>query len=599
MSNTALAAIRTQVMWNRLIAVVEEQAQALLRTAFGSVAREAGDLSAGVYDRAGRMLAQAVTGTPGHVNSMAAAVQHFLVRFPLATMRPGDVFITNDPWLGTGHLFDYVVVTPVFAPGAALTGEPLAQPAAPVAPVALFASTCHTIDVGGVGFSAEARSVFEEGTCIPHLRLVDGGRLNEDLLAVIQANSRNPVESRGDILSLVSSNEVGAARLLAMMREFGLADIDALATHILTNSERATREAIARLPRGRWRAQMRLDGYEAPIDLAAELINDGERIVVDYAGSSPASARGINSPKCYTDAYSVFGLKCLVAPEVPNNAGSLACFEVRAAEGSIVHPLRPAPVTARHVVGQMLPDLMFGCLEAALQARVPAESAGSIWVLAMAGGAPGQPAFNTMAVGLGGTGARPAKDGLATTAFPSGVGGIPVEVTETQAPLVFWLKEFLADSGGAGRLRGGLAQRIVVGARDGVAFSCAAATFDRRANPARGRSGGHDGAAGQVQVLDAEGRATPFEGKATITVPAGGRLVVDLPGGGGFGPPCERDPDRVRADVGAGLVSPRAAVEVYGQPGLTPTAMPAADQEESPPPRTAMPPGPRGKGTRP
>jgi N-methylhydantoinase B len=306
-----LRAIRTQVMWNRLIAVVEEQAQALLRTAFGSVAREAGDLSAGVYDCRGRMLAQAVTGTPGHVNSMAVAVGHFLQRFPLATMRDGDVYITNDPWLGTGHLFDYVVVTPVF------TGRG-------DRPVAIFASTCHTIDVGGVGFSAEARSVFEEGTCIPHLKLVDAGRLNDDLLAVIQANSRNPIEARGDILSLVSCNDVGAARLREMMAEFALPSIDALAEHIIGHSLAATRAAIARLPRGRWRAAMRLDGYDTPIDLNAELRNDGERIVVDYAGSSPASARGINSPKCYTDAYSVFGLKCLIAPEVPNNAGSLA-----------------------------------------------------------------------------------------------------------------------------------------------------------------------------------------------------------------------------------------------------------------------------------
>jgi len=555
-SMNPLQAIRTQVMWNRLLAVVEEQAQALLRTAFGSVAREAGDLSAGVYDLQGRMLAQAVTGTPGHVNSMALAVGHFMQRFALATMKRGDVFITNDPWMGTGHLFDYVVVTPVFAPGAEQ-------------PVALFASTCHTIDVGGVGFSAEARSVFEEGTCIPHLRLAAGGQLNEDLMAVIQANSRNPVEARGDILSLVSANEVGAARLVEMMAEFGIASLDALAAHILEHSRRATLAAIARLPRGRWRAQMQLDGYEAPVTLVAELAHEDERIVVDYAGSSAASGRGINSPKCYTDAYSVFGLKCLIAPEVPNNAGSLGCFEVRAEPGSIVHPLRPAPVTARHVVGQMLPDLMFGCLEQALQGQVPGESAGSIWVLAMAGAGPdedgaGAKDFNTMSVGLGGMGARPGKDGLATTAFPSGVGGIPVEVTETQAPVVFWHKEFLADSGGAGRNRGGLAQRIVVGGRAGVGFSCAAATFDRRANPARGRAGGHAGAAGVAVVQPAEGAAQVFEGKGAIAVPAGATLRVDLPGGGGFGDPRQRSRTAVRADVAAGYVSAATAAEVYG-----------------------------------
>jgi N-methylhydantoinase B/oxoprolinase/acetone carboxylase alpha subunit len=517
-----LGAIRTQVMWNRLVSVVEEQAQALLRTAFGSVAREAGDLSAGVYDTAGRMLAQAVTGTPGHVNTMAVAVRHFLDRHPLATLREGDVLVTNDPWLGTGHLFDYVVVTPVFR-GAR--------------PVALFASTCHTIDVGGVGFTAEARSVYEEGTCVPHLHLKRAGVLNEDLLAIVQANSRNPVEARGDILSLVSCNEVGARRLLGMMDEFGLDDIDALAAHILRQSEQAARAAIARLPAGRWTARMTLDGYEAPVTLQAALWVEDGRVVVDYAGSSAASARGINSPKCYTDAYSVFGLKCLLAPEVPNNAGSLACFEVRAPEGSIVHPLRPSPVTARHVVGQMLPDLMFGLLEPPLGGQVPAESAGSIWVLAMARDRrDGQP-FNVMAVGLGGTGARPTKHGLSTTAFPSGVGGIPVEVTESQAPLVFWHKEILPDTGGAGRWHGGQAQRIVIGARDGAPFQCAAATFDRRANPARGRRGGADGAPGRVEVEAADGTRRVFEGKGTITVPAGGLLRVDLPGGGGWGQP--------------------------------------------------------------
>ena len=531
----ALREIRMQVMWNRLVAVVEEQAQALLRTAFGSVAREAGDLSAGVYDVRGRMLAQAVTGTPGHVNTMAVAVGHFLERFPPATMRPGDVFVTNDPWLGTGHLFDFVVVTPVFRDGEL---------------VSIVASTCHTIDVGGVGFSADARSVFEEGLCVPHLRLRDGGRLNEDLLAIVGANSRNPVEARGDILSLVSCNDVGAARLVEMMDEYALESLDALAEHVLGHSLRATREAIARLPSGTWRASMTLDGYEQPVRLEAVLTIDGDRLVVDFGGSSPASGFGINSPKCYTDAYSVFGLKCLIAPDVPNNAGSLEPFEVRAPEGSVVAPRRPSPVTARHVVGQMLPDLMFGCLEGPMPGRVPAESAGSIWVLSMAG-----EGFNVMSVGLGGVGARPGKDGLATTAFPSGVGGIPVEVTETQAPVVFWHKEFLPGSGGAGRWRGGLAQRIEVSGRDARGFTCNAATFDRRHHAARGRDGGGDGALGRVTLVDVEGERI-VEGKGTIVVSPGARLRIDLPGGGGLGDPADRDEAAAARDLALGLVVP-------------------------------------------
>lgn len=541
MSTQMLHAIRTQVMWNRLISVVEEQAQALLRTAFGSVAREAGDLSAGVYDTQGRMLAQAVTGTPGHVNTMAVAVGHFLERFPLQNLRAGDVLVTNDPWMGTGHLFDFLVVTPVFMDQR---------------PVALFASTCHTIDVGGRGFTADATSVFEEGTCIPHLKLVSAGALNEDVLAIIQANSRNPIEARGDILSLVSSNEVGSRRLIDMMSEFNLTHLDTLAEHILEQSARATREAISRLPDGQWRSEMTIDGYEQPVSLVATLSKQGESIRVDYEGTCAASRLGINSPKCYSDAYSVFGLKCLIAPEVPNNAGSLTPFEVLAPEGSIVHPKRPSPVTARHVIGQMLPDLMFGCLEQALNGQVPAESAGSIWVLAMSRDPSQGQAFNVMSVGLGGTGARPTKDGLSTTAFPSGVGGIPVEITEAQSPLVFWEKEYLQDSAGAGRWRGGLSQRIVIGTRDAIGFDCSAATFDRRAHPARGRNGGLPGATGRVDVLSASGTLRPHEDKSTIHVPDGGRLCIELPGGGGFGPPNERSPalsalDKVNQFVGS------------------------------------------------
>lgn len=553
MPDNSLKAIRMQVMWNRLIAVVEEQAQALLRTAFGHVAREAGDLSAGVYDLDGRMLAQAVTGTPGHVNTMAAAVGHFMQRFPVATMKPGDVFVTNDPWLGTGHLFDFVVVTPAFV------GD---------RPVALFASTCHMVDVGGIGFSADARSVFEEGTLIPHLRLRSKSGLNEDVLAIVAANSRNPVEVRGDILSLVSCNDVGVDRLIGMMAEFDLASIEELAAYIIDNSRTATREAIARVPEGRYRVEMNLDGYDAPILLKAEMSVVSGEITIDYAGSSPASMFGINSPKCYTDAYTVFGLKCAIAPSVPNNAGSLEPFRVLAEAGSIVDPTRPSPVTARHVVGQMLPDIAFGCLAQAMPDSVPAESAGSIWVLAM-GSAHGRTGdarvasaarFNVMNIGLGGVGARPGKDGLSTTAFPSGVGTIPVEITEDQSPLVFWRKEYLPDSGGPGTHRGGLGQVIEIANSEEAPFTISAATFDRIRFPPRGRDGGWDGRKGVARLGSGPDLAT----KATHMIPAGDSLVVELPGGGGLGDPKMRARARIEADIASGLVTRDAAKRDYG-----------------------------------
>lgn len=555
-SANALEIIHQQVMWNRLIAVVEEQAQTILRTAFGSVVREAGDLSAGIYDLEGRMIAQAVTGTPGHVNTMARAVDHFLVRFPVAGMKRGDVYVTNDPWLGTGHLFDFVVVSPAFV------GDE---------PVALFASTCHVIDVGGRGFSAEGRSIYEEGIAIPHMKLRDRGQLNEDFFSILLANSRNPVEVKGDILSLVSCNDTGEARLRDMMAEFGLESIAPLADFIIDNSRDAMINAIGTVPNGSYRTDMKLDGYDEPVFIRAEMKVADEEIVIDYHGTSRASAYGINSPLCYTEAYTCFGLKCIIAPSVPNNHGSLSVFRAVAEEGSAVHPIHPSPVTARHVIGQMLPDVAFGCLSSALEGQIPAESAGSIWVLPFANagsnsaGSAGSNSsvFNVMNVGMGGVGARPGKDGLSVTAFPSGVGAIPVEVTETESPLVFWRKEFLPDSGGPGAFRGGLGQVIEVGNTEDHPFTVSAATFDRMRNPARGRDGGRPGTTGAARLASGK----DFTDKAVHTIPQGERFIVELPGGGGLGNPHDRQPARIRSDLEAGYITEDGAKEDYGFSG--------------------------------
>ncbi len=553
MSNSALTAIRTQVMWNRLIAVVEEQAQALLRIAFGTITREAGDLSAGVYDPHGNMIAQAMTGTPGHVNTMATAVAHFFKHFPQGSMKPGDVYVTNDPWLGTGHLFDYVMLTPVFL------GKKL---------VAFFASTCHVIDVGGVGMSAKANSSFEEGTLIPHMRLRKQGEINEELMAIILANSRNPVEVRGDILSLVSANDTGARRLISMMREFRLTSIEPLAKHILAQSEKGAREAIRALPEGQWSYDMPLDGYEGPITIKAKLAIKAGKITIDFSGSSPASIYGINSPRTYTHAYSVFGLKAVIAPHVPNNIGSLSCFDLVTEPGTCVDPIRPSPVTARHVIGQMLADAVFGCLAQALPGKVQAESAGSIWIISLNsahGRVPPQETakarnFGVISMGLGGIGGRPGKDGLATMAFPSGVGTIPIEVTESQCPLYFKRKEFLPDSGGPGEWRGGLGQRIEIANRENAPFAISAATFDRIHFPAQGRDGGKPGRKGKAY----RGSGDALPDKGIHVIPAGDSLVLELPGGGGFGDPKKRDAAMVEADLETGLVSRDAAREDYG-----------------------------------
>jgi N-methylhydantoinase B len=553
--NTALSQIHMQIMWSRLIAVVEEQAQTLVRTAFSTSVREAGDLSAGVFDRDGNMLAQAVTGTPGHVNSMAAAVKHFLDAFPLGTMQEGDHYITNDPWLTCGHLHDFTVVSPTFLNGA---------------PVGLFAATVHVVDIGGLGMGPDGRQVYEEGLAIPLMVLARQGRMNEDLMRILRANVREPLQVEGDVYALAACNDEGSRRLIEMMAEFGIANLDRLGEYIIETSRQATIDAISRLKPGKYRNSVTMDGYDRPLTLAAEMTVGADNIHVDYAGTSPASAFGINVVLNYTTAYTAFGVKCLVAPEVPNNAGSLAPITVSAPEGSVLNAGRPHAVAARHTVGHMLPDVVFGCLHPIIDGGVPAEGASSLWIPQIYGGGdlgseagaadagPGVPPFSTVIFHCGGAGARPHKDGLDVTAFPSGVRTIPIEATESVAPVMFRRREFRDGSGGAGKHRGGLGQVIELGGADGapLALLC---NFERIHNPARGRDGGGLGVPGRVSL--ASGR--PIRAKGRQTIPGGDVIRLELPGGGGFGHPAERDPDQVAADVADGLYSRAMAERDY------------------------------------
>ncbi len=554
MSPDPMALIRYGVMWDRLISVVEEQAQTLVRTGFSTSTREAGDVSAGVFDAEGRMIAQAVTGTPGHVNSMARAVVHFLADFPVATMRPGDVLITNDPWKGTGHLHDFTVVTPVFRGDAV---------------VALFACTCHVIDVGGRGMGPEARNVLEEGIYIPIRHFARAGVVDDTLVDIIRHNVREPVQVVGDIYSLAGCNEVGARRLLRMMDEFGIADLDALRDHILERSRTATLEAIRALPKGTWKNAMDVDGYDEPLRLVATMTITDDAISVDFTGTSPPSSYGINVPFCYAEAYASFGIKCIVAPRVPNNEGSLSPIRISAPPDCILNAPRPLPVATRHITGQLLPDLVIGCLGQALGGHVPAEGTSCLWNL-MALGGPGAvdapPAelmrartFNVMSFHSGGTGARPGKDGLSATAFPSGVRNVPIEVTEALSPLLIRRKEYRTDSGGPGRHRGGLGQVMEVVTLDDAPFTVSA-NYDRVIFPPRGRDGGHDGARGTLTFAS----GTVLNGKGRQKVPLGETLLINMPGGGGLGDPRTRDPDLVARDVRIGLVSHAAARDAYG-----------------------------------
>ena len=540
-----------QVMWNRLISVVEEQAQALVRTAFSTSVREAGDLSAGVYDYEGQMLAQAVTGTPGHVNAMADAVGHFIRRIGYDNMHEGDVYITNDPWEGTGHLHDITVVTPSFHNGKH---------------IGFFACTAHIVDIGGRGFGADAASVYEEGLYIPIMKFAEKGEVDKTLIAIVRGNVREPDQLVGDMYALATCNEIGHRRLIDMMVEFELDSLEDVAAFILDNSRRATLECIAALPQTTATGSMTVDGFEKPIELKVKLTIQKDRIISDFEGTSGLDKKGINCPLVYTKAYACYALKCAIAPEIPNNAASLAPFEVKAPENSIVNAIHPAPVALRHIVGHFVPDTVYDALDKILPETVPSEGAGCLCNFQVSlrprSDAPA-PAHarrsEVLTFNSGGSGARPTADGMNATAFPSGVMTMPVEATEHAGPVIIWRKELRPDSGGAGKYRGGLGQHMEVGAVEGHEFDFQA-MFDRVDHPARGRQGGKDGAPTTI-VRDDD---VAMNGKGKQFVPHGRKVILAFPGGAGYGKPSERKESSVKQDLARGYISAKAAIEDYG-----------------------------------
>jgi N-methylhydantoinase B len=534
--------VTLEILWSRLITVTNEQAAALQRTSFTPIVRESGDLSAAVFDVRGRMLAQAVTGTPGHINSLATSMHHFLAAFPPQTLQPGDVLITNDPWKTSGQLNDLSVVTPVFRAGRL---------------IGFFGNTCHAMDIGGRGLSADAAELYEEGLFIPMTKLFSAGRPNDELLRIVEANVRAPYEVVGDIHAQVAGNQVGADRLLEYLEDFGLPDLEALGAEILERSERATREAIAALPDGDYTHTICTDGLDEPVTIACRVQVRGDEIVVDYAGSSAQVDRGMNVVPNYTAAYTSYALKCAISPEVPHNDGSFRPVSTVAPEGSILNPRFPAAVAARHIVGHFLPHAVFGALVKVIPERVLAEGAGNIWLTTVRG--QGRDRFITVFFAAGGTGARPTKDGLSTTSFPSGIATAPVEVIETTSPLVIRSKELRRDSGGPGRFRGGLGQRIEVEVRTGEPF-VVSSLADRMRFPADGYQGGGPGAPGGFRTS----LGTRPNPKLSLALPAGTRFVLELPGGGGFFDPLTRRPEAVAGDVAEGLVSPAVAERDYG-----------------------------------
>jgi N-methylhydantoinase B len=428
--------------------------------------------------------------------------------------------------------------------------------------VALFANCCHALDIGGRGLTADAPSVLEEGLFIPIMKLHDAGRPVEALLDILKANVRTPDEVLGDLHSQIVANEVGGRRLLAFLDELGLADIEDLADEIIDRSERAMRARIEAVPDGAYRFAMTVDGWARPITIAALVRVQGSAITVDFAGTSAAVERGINVALNYTRGYTIYGLKCALSPDVPNNEGSFRPVTVEAPEGSILNALWPAPVAGRHMVGHFLPSVVMGALAGLMPEKVIAPGFDSLWDTHVSGlTADGRP-FSFTWFASGGTGARATKDGLSATAFPSGIAGVQVEVIETLAPIVFGRRELRADSGGPGRQRGGLGQTMEFTVATGRPFHLSG-LYERLAHPALGLAGGGPGAPGRL----GSSNTTPVPAKATATMPAGTVITLELPGGAGYGPPAERSGAAILADLADGYVTPDGAAAAY--PGRT------------------------------
>ena len=516
--------IELEVLWQSLIATVNEQARALQRSAFSPIVREAGDLANAVFDQRGRMVAQAVTGTPGHINSLARAAGAMLEQYPPDTLTEGDVLITNDPYKTAGQLLDVTVLYPAFRNGKV---------------IAFFGSTIHHTDVGGYGIGAGGRDVFEEGLWIPILKLMKAGERNDDVWRFILSNVRQPDHMAGDLHAQMASGEVGAQRLRALCDQHDLSDIEELADEIITRSEDATRASIRELPAGTYEASAQLDLTDGSlIDIKCAITVDpikGE-ILVDYAGSSEASPSGINVVKNYTHAYTTFTVRSVLNPELPNNHGSLAPILVEAPVGSIVNAVSPQPCTARHVVGMFLPNALLKALAQIRPEQSMAEGSGAVWTMQVSGQHPdGKPFITAMFTYAGGVGARATKSGLSACSYPTGISAVPVEVVEASAPIHFTRKELRRDSGGHGQQTGGLGQTIEFTVDTERAWQLNAVA-SRLAIPPEGIFGGLPGASGSFTI-----NGVNVTTQQRINLKPGDVVKLELPGGGGYGSPRDND----------------------------------------------------------
>ncbi len=530
------------IMWDRLVALTDEIVSTLVRSSFSTIVYESYDLTCVVLDADARTIAQGSFGVPAFIGSAPVTARHMLNRFPPETINDGDIIVTNDPWLGTGHLFDITVMRPVFRRGRI---------------VAYVVSITHLPDIGGSGFGSSATEIYAEGLRLPVLKLYEAGRRNELVVEIIRTNVRVPEQTMGDVMANVACVEVGAREINAFMDDYGLDDLGALSAAIRGQSETQMRAKIRDIKDGCYRHRIEVEGFAEPVQLAVAVTVTGETVAVDFSGTSGCVRAGVNVPFCYTNAMVLHAIKSLTLPTIPNNQGSAAPISTTAPAGCILNAQPPFPTGGRHAMGHFITPLIYGALAEATPAMVQADS-GMMNLVNFQGTRRDGRAFTTLYFAAGGYGALRGLDGWSTLPHPSNMGVVPVEVWETLTHTTILEKRLLPDSGGPGQWRGGLGQAVRVRNDTGHVL-VSLGMGNRTLYPAKGLFGGGDGALRRHEIAGEQVHA-----KGRLEIQPGQVMDLIEAGGAGYGDAKERPRSAVAADVANGFVTKDAARQVYG-----------------------------------
>lgn len=549
--------VTIQLLWNRLVSVVDEASSGLIRTAYTPSVKEYHDFCCALFDIEARLLAHSTVTTPGLLGVIPDVMVNFVAKHPPETLKPGDVLITNDPWLASGHLIDVTVAAPIFHRGQL---------------VAYTLCIVHHLDMGGRMATLESKDVYEEGLKIPILKLYREGELNDTVYDFIRANTRVPEKILGDLRAQLIANHVCTRGLLHLMEEYGLSGIQELADEIISRTEASLRRKIAQLPSGTYPYAVRLPplpGCAERVDIKMAVVIDGDRIVLDYRGSSGEVSAAVNCCLNMTKSYSSYPIKAALDPEVPSNHGALLPITVLADEGTVVHCRPPAATWGRTMISHLYPEIIFGALEKVIpefvlggQGCCPANE-----VYLHGHRRDGRP-FMAIANHMGGFGGSARQDGHSGLCFPFNTRDIPIEVTEAEATMMYLRKELVPDSAGPGRNRGGLGQEVefeILGGERGPAegYVASSVRLSGRAEdsdfPVLGRLGGKNGRGYGLKV-----NGKPVDHGIYRRLYPGDRVHFQLSGGGGYGDPREREPQRVARDVAEGYVTAEGARKDYG-----------------------------------